>query len=143
LVGTSIPVTTPDHVLMNLEFASGALGHLFTSFAAPASRAPWMELQFERGTISLGGESSDKDAPVYVYIDDDGPAGLEGWIDDVQPPADRYATVETGARHFVAVLRGQTAPLLTAEHARHVLDIILAAYASIEDGTSHETTTTF
>ena len=143
LAGRTIPVTTPDHVLMNLEFLNGALGHLFTSFAAPASRAPWMELQFERGTISLGGESSDKDAPVSVYLDDESPAGLEGWIDDVRPPADRYAAVETGARHFVDVLRGGATPVLTAEHARHVLDIILAAYESIEDGIGHETSTTF
>jgi len=36
LAGRTVPVTTPDHVLMDLEFTSGALGHLFTSFAAPA-----------------------------------------------------------------------------------------------------------
>ncbi|MDF2734694.1 MAG: hypothetical protein K0S97_1317, partial [Chloroflexota bacterium] len=34
-------------------------------------------------------------------------------------------------------------PVLTAEHARHVLEVMLAAYASIEDGRSHEIDTTF
>jgi hypothetical protein len=43
----------------------------------------------------------------------------------------------------VACLRGEEEPVLTAEHARHVLDIILKAYASIDDGQSHETETTF
>jgi len=143
LEGRTIPVTTPDHVLMNLEFASGALGQLLTSFAAPATDAPWMELQFERGTVSLGGESSDKDASVRIFVDDESPLGLEGWLEGVRPPSDSYGTVEAGARHFVAVLRGEAEPILTAEHARHVLDIILSAYASIADRQTHEVSTTF
>jgi hypothetical protein len=32
---------------------------------------------------------------------------------------------------------------LTAEHARHVLEVTLAAYASIEDGHTHKIETTF
>jgi len=35
------------------------------------------------------------------------------------------------------------AAFLTAEHARHVLAIILKAYASIDDGQFHEPETTF
>ena len=142
LAGTTIPVTTPDHVLMNLEFERGALGQLTTSFAAPATLAPWMELQFERGTISLGGESSDPAAPVRLYVDDESPLGLEGWVENLQLPADA-STVRAGVDHFVSCLRGEAVPVLTAEHARHVLDIILKAYASIEDGQSHDTETTF
>ena len=142
LAGTTIPVTTPDHVLMNLEFERGALGQLTTSFAAPATLAPWMELQFEHGTISLGGESSDPDAPVRLYVDDESPLGLEGWVENLPLPAD-LSTVRAGVDHFVSCLRGEAAPVLTAEHARHVLDIILKAYASIEDGQSHDTETTF
>ena len=142
LAGSTIPVTTPDHVLMNLAFERGALGQLTTSFAAPATLAPWMELQFERGTISLGGESSDPAAPVRLYVDDESPLGLEGWVEDLQLPND-VGTVRAGAHHFVSCLRGEAAPVLTAEHARHVLDIILKSYASIEDGRSHETETTF
>ena len=45
--------------------------------------------------------------------------------------------------HFVRCLRGEDEPVLTAEHARHVLDIIVKTYASIRDGASHETETSF
>jgi hypothetical protein len=38
---------------------------------------------------------------------------------------------------------GDETPVLTAEHARHVLDVILKAYASIDDGRTHDTETTF
>jgi hypothetical protein len=51
--------------------------------------------------------------------------------------------VETGVAHFVACLRGEEKPLLTAEHARHVLDVILKAYDSIRDGAAHNTETGF
>jgi hypothetical protein len=40
-------------------------------------------------------------------------------------------------------MRGRAEPVLTAEHARHVLDVVVKAYASIEDGASHPTETTF
>ena len=58
-------------------------------------------------------------------------------------PRDEYGVVEAGARHFIACLLGTETPVLTAEHARHVLDVILQAYASIADGRAHEVETTF
>jgi predicted dehydrogenase len=144
MAGRSIPIAAPDHVLINLEFASGALGQLLASFGTANTQAPWLELHFERGTISMTGASHDKDAPTSLFLDDDSPLGLEGWIHDLQPPpnGDPWPVVETGIRHFVACLRGREEAVLTAEAARHVLDIILKAYASIEDGASHETETT-
>ena len=141
--GETIDVTTPDHVLILLEFASGALGHLLASFGTPDSLAPWLELHLERGTVSFGGKSWDLDAPVSIYTDDDTDAGLEDWEHNVAVPRDTFGTVALGARHFVACLLEEEKPVLTAEHARHVLDVILKTYESIEDGKSHETETTF
>jgi predicted dehydrogenase len=143
LAGQTIPVTTADHVLMQMEFESGALGQLLTSFAAPSTLAPWLELHFATATISLGGQPSSVDAPISLYVDDESPLGLEGWIHDVQPPPpeEPFPVVETGPHHFVACLRGEATPILTASHARHVLDIILTAYRSIEDGRAHDVET--
>ena len=133
-------------MLINLEFASGALGQLLSSFATAATRAPWLELHFERATVSFDLDSQyDREAGASLYVDDDGPQGLEGWVHGLRPPppGDDVDIVESGALHFVRVLRGEEAPVLTAEHARHVLEIILAAYASIADGQSHAVETTF
>jgi predicted dehydrogenase len=145
LTGKEIAIAAPDHVLINLEFASGALGQLLASFGTANTQAPWLELHFRDGTISMAGESSDKDAPTSLFLDDDSQLGLEGWIHDLQPPptGEPWPVVESGIRHFVGVLRRREAPVLTAEHARHVLDVVLKAYASIEDGASHDTETTF
>ena len=143
--GETIVVTTPDHVLINLEFEGGALGQVLASFGTPSTRAPWLELHFEQGTISFpSGSQYDPNGRAGIYLDDDGPLGLEGWVDDIGPPPPREELdlVESGAAHFVAVLRGEERPVLNAEHARHVLDIMLRAYDSIDDGRSHELTTT-
>ena len=141
--GQTIAVTTPDHVLMNLEFANGALGQLLTSFAAPGTQAPWLELHFTRGSLSFAGQSHDKDAPASIYVDDESDLGLEGWIHGLRPPLPGQVrgVVESGVHHFIACLRGEETPVLTAEHARHVLDIILKAYESIDDGQAHQTET--
>jgi predicted dehydrogenase len=141
--GQRIDVTTPDHVLINLEFASGALGQLLASFGAASTLAPWLELHLERATVSFGGQSHDKDAPVSLYLDDDTAAAREGWTHNIEIPPDEVSVVEAGVRHFVAVLRDEATPVLTAHHARHFLDITLKAYASIADGQSHDTETTF
>jgi predicted dehydrogenase len=143
LTGQRIDVTTPDHILINLEFANGALGQLLASFGTAATRAPWLEVHLETATVSFGGQSYERDAPVSIYVDDDSPAAREGWTHGVDVPRDDVGVVESGVRHFVDVLAGDAEPLLTAEHARHVLDIIVKAYASIEDGAAHPTETTF
>jgi predicted dehydrogenase len=142
LTGQTIEVTTPDHVLMNLEFASGALGQLLASFGTASTLAPWLEVHLRTATVSFGGQSHERDAPVSMYLDDESPAATEDWH-AADAPVDPYGVVETGVRHFVDVLRGRARPVLTAEHARHVLDITLQAYASIDDGLVHRTTTTF
>ena len=143
LTGRTIEVTTPDHVLINLEFVSGALGQLLASFGTPSSLAPWLELHFPMATLSFSGPGYDEDDPVSLYVDDDGPLAREGWQHGIEIPADDEPVVEAGARHFIACLRGEAEAVLTAEHARHVLEITLAAYASIADGRTHELETTF
>jgi predicted dehydrogenase len=143
LTGQRIEVTTPDHVLIHLEFASGALGQLLASFGTSETLAPWLELHLTGGIVSFGGKSWEMDAPVSIYTDDETAAGSEGWDEHVAVPTDDLDTVPLGAIHFLRVLLGEEEPVLTAEHARHVLDVILKAYASIADGNSQATETSF
>ena len=63
------------------------------------------------------------DAPVSIFEDDETDAAREGWQLGVDVPRDAFGIVETGARHFIACLLGEATPVLTAEHARHVLDV--------------------
>jgi predicted dehydrogenase len=145
LAGRTFDVTAPDHVLINLEFAGGGLGQLLSSFGTSSTLAPWLELHFERATISFPGDQYGKDSTASLYVDDDSSQGLEGWTHDLlpPPPEDALPVVETGVLHFVASLRGEETPALGADQARHVLDVILKAYDSIADGASHPTETSF
>ena len=68
--GATFEVTAPDHVLVNLEFVSGALGQLLSSFGALATRGPWLELHFARATLSFDGDQYDKDSPASLYVED-------------------------------------------------------------------------
>ena len=138
LAGRTIEVTAPDDVLMNLEFAGGALGQLLSSFATPATLAPWLEVQLTDGSISLAGDPFGSDGPASLF----GPGGWEHGV-FAPPPEDPLPVIGMGARHFVNCVMGREKPVLTAEHARHVLEIVLAAYESIADGRSHELETRF
>ncbi|HEY7131429.1 MAG TPA: Gfo/Idh/MocA family oxidoreductase [Candidatus Limnocylindrales bacterium] len=141
--GGRIEVTTQDHVLVHLEFASGALGQLLASFATADTLQPWLELHLERGVVSFAGKSWDLAVPVSI-LDISSEATREaGWRAATEAPVDDVGAVEAGIRHFAACLAGEETPVLTAEHARHVLEIILAAYASMADGRTHDLGTTF
>ena len=142
LTGEVIDVTTQDNILMNLEFERGGLGQLLASFGTPETLAPWLELHFPMATLSFGGKSWEPDAPVSLYLDDDGPGATEAWS-PLEIPRDEPGTVELGIIHFVDCLRGRATPRLTPEHARHVLDVILKTYASIASGSAEPTETTF
>jgi predicted dehydrogenase len=149
LRGTTIDVTTPDHVLIQLEFASGALGQLLASFGTSDTRAPWLEVHGTAGVVSFGGHSWERDAPIYLHLDDESLEGPppgdepEEWALVPNVPEDAFGTVGAGAIHFLRVLLGEEEAVLTARHARHVLDVIVKAYASMADGRAYDTETTF
>jgi predicted dehydrogenase len=138
LAGREIEVTAPDHVLIDMEFASGALGRLLASYATPASLAPWLEIELTDGAISLSGDAFASDGPASVFRSGEWHEGVAA-----PGPADPLYVVGLGIPHFLDCLEGSAGPVLTAEHARHVLEIVLAAYGSIGDGAAHRLTTTF
>ena len=161
--GETTRVTTPDHVLVNLEFASGALGQLLATFAMPATQAPWLEIHLTEGTISMAGDQWGTGSPASIFARPAAAASaseasaaaagaalfaaplVEGWNHGLMSPTgpDRFPIVPRGVEHFVACLAGEEQPILTAEHARHVLEIILLAYDSVADGCARELRTTF
>jgi len=141
--------------MIHLEFAGGALGQLLCSFAAPGTQVPRLELHLTGGSISLVGDQFDP-IPASIFVRDDAPAAVggapvrglpstPGWHHGVAtpPPSDRFPTIGLGVEHFLACVAGDERPVLTAEHARHVLEIILAAYESMADGRVRDLATTF
>jgi len=159
--GQKLTVTSPDHVLMHLEFTNGALGQLLSSFAVPATQTPRLEVHLTGGSISITGDQFEATNPVDLFLRaggsadgtvlPDAPEGsiaaplVEGWNRGLMPPPppDAFPVVSLGVDHFLACLAGEEQPILTAEHARHVLEIVLLAYESLADGRARNLQTTF
>jgi len=163
--GQTLTVTSPDHVLMQLEFAGGPLASVLSSFAVPESLAPRLEIHLTEGSISLRGDQYDEiPAAVFVAKGASGVGGHDtsgraaspvssvagvalapGWNKGVLPPGppDPFPTVGLGVPHFLACVAGEERPVLTAEHARHTLEIVQAAYESIADGRARNLRTGF
>ncbi|MFN8590485.1 MAG: Gfo/Idh/MocA family oxidoreductase [Thermomicrobiales bacterium] len=134
--GQTIEVIAPDHILIHLDFGENRFAQILSSFATPRSKAPALEIHGEQGTVSISQESwYDVDAPVDVWQRDERPEGVEAWTQAAPPGSSAIRhLIQAGPEHFVAVLEGREAPILTAEHAAHVLDIILSAEQSRREG---------
>lgn len=143
--GEGFDVGTADHVLLHLEFDGDSFAQVLSSYAVPASRAPTLEVHGSGGSISVKGHLS-ATGPVDVFVSDESPLGCEGWMVDVGPDAPGAPSddlVGAGAAHFIACLLGESTPVLTAAHARHVLDITAKAAQSIHAGRALDIETGF
>ena len=134
--GQVIDVTAPDHLLIHLDLGDNRFAQVLSSFATPRSKAPALEVHGEAGTFSISLENwYEPDAPIDVLLRDERSRAVEQWTQAAPPGSSRIShQIQAGPEHFVAVLEGAEPPILTAEHATHVLAIILAAARSIEEG---------
>ena len=138
--GQVIEVEAPDHLLIHLDFGDNRFAQVLNSFAIPRSKAPALEIHGEMGTVSIGNDVwYDPNGPVDVFRRDERPGAVESWTREAPSgPSRAVHLIETGPEHFVAVLEGKEAPILTAEQATHVLEIILAAGQSMQEGRAIE-----
>lgn len=144
LAGQTIAVTTNDHMLLQLDCGNNSFAQVLASYAVPGSKAPVLEIHCTAGTISISrAHWFDASGPVDLLLRDDSALALEGWMERVAPPGATPGTdvIATGPAHFIACLLGHEAPLLTAERACHLLEIVLLAEESARDGRARELTT--
>jgi len=148
LAGNTISVGANDVMLIQLDFGENRFAQILSSFAVPNSRNSALEVHGSDGTISIPAPAwYDSWGPVDVYRRDDTLLGLDGWVQNVFPPnrpeGPWLHLIGAGPAHFVACLSGEEQPILTAEHALHVLEIILSATRSASEGCAIELETGF
>jgi predicted dehydrogenase len=134
--GDTVKVAANDHMLLHLDLGDNLFAQVLSSFAVPASKAPAFEIHCTQGSVSINlGAWYSPDAPVDVYLTDPSTHGLDGWV-SAAPPARGPAlgTLNAGTSHFIDCALGTAEPVLTAEHALHVLEIMLAARTSAAEG---------
>jgi predicted dehydrogenase len=145
LLGQEITVETADQLLIHLDFGDNVFAQIHSSFATPRTKAPAFELHGTGGSISIStSDWYNANGATEILIRDDSPLGVEDWQRVNLPTPTPYDhLIAAGVPQLVACLRGEEAPILTAEHATHVLEIMLAAQQAAGSGETISLNTTF
>ncbi|MCO5216980.1 MAG: Gfo/Idh/MocA family oxidoreductase [Thermomicrobiales bacterium] len=147
LFGEEIEVQAPDLYSINLTFDNNRNANLFNTFAMPATKSPMFEIYGSMGTVSIGQHQwFDGNGTTDIYVRDESEGGeAEGWNNDspVPNPIEASDILGSGILHALDVMANGTDNVLTAAHAEHVLEIMLAAGESLKTGDSIEIASSF
>lgn len=135
VAGKQIRVETEDNAHVLIDFGNARFAVTTTGFNMQRYRCPAIELYGTEGTIQMLG-------------DDWAPEGYEMWLNSrgtwqVFGETNRSWPWTDGLRHMVECIRTQQRPLITPEHAFHVLEIMLKAKESGRDGQAKVIESTF
>jgi predicted dehydrogenase len=114
-------VQIDDNACILMEFASGAIGTAETSWTEAASQESTAVYGTE-GTLYLDLAGT----PLSVFLK----KPVRGWVRPDVPPIPANATHQ----HFIDCILKNEQPKGTPEHARHVVEILLAAHTSSHTG---------
>ncbi|MGN6483564.1 MAG: Gfo/Idh/MocA family protein [Thermomicrobiales bacterium] len=148
--GKEIAVTEDDNTLLMLDFGNSCFAVIDGTYNVNAARGPMIEIFGRTGTINLGN--------AYT-MDEPGVPSLEIFRFDAVPGVDGWITPRGGGgplwndwlayqravivKHLAECVRDGVPPILSAEHARHALEIMVKAIESARTGQAIELTTTF
>jgi len=127
--GKTIKVEVPTHVAGLLEFASGAIGTIITTFDVKASQLPRMEIYGANATMSLP-DPNTFGGPVRLRAADD-----TDWHD--MPLTHIYTENSRGlgVADLADALRNDRPHRANGELAHHVLEIMQAFHEASAEGT--------
>jgi predicted dehydrogenase len=134
--GKRVPIEVADNWHVLLDFGAGRLASVTANNVVQDSRAPQMELFGLEGTVSVN--LLDVAAPVETLV-----LG-EGWTSHAVPH-ERSGGPDhlLGVEHLVECLSSGARPILSIDHAIHVVEIMEAAANSAAAGRVVDLETTF
>jgi predicted dehydrogenase len=129
-----ISVTAPDNTALLIDFGEATFGVIESSFCVVAQHGPPVEFHGERGSLAV--HHWWDDPALEIFRD-----GSDCW-EPVMLPAEFAALPDfgwaVGVLQLVDCLLTGEPPVLSGARARHVLEIMLAAYDSSRDGRAVE-----
>lgn len=133
--GELISVEAEDNAQILLDFGNSCFASVTTGFTIQQYRSPAIELYGTEGTLQILG-------------DDWAPNGYELWQNSLQtwqvyPETDPHWSWCDGLRHLVECVQKGSSPIVTPDHALHVLEIMLLAKESAKNDCVKELTTSF
>ena len=133
----------PDQYIITLDFGEGRMAVVDTGFSEKASKAPFIEIFGDKGTISISESYLNNPIP-EIYIDDI-EKGSRGWMQPMSgtKPCKKMISQCCCLGDIVDAIENDKQPVLSPEHARHVLEIMCKIPQAIEEGRTIELETTF
>ena len=126
--GERIPVEVPTHVSSAIEFASGAIATVVTSFDVQASRYRNIEIYGTEATLSVP-DPNYFEGPVRVRA-----LGDTEWREIPPRPSALPARRGIGAADMLWAIGSGRAHRASGDLALHVLEMMTASFASAERG---------
>lgn len=148
--GKKIEVTADDNTVMMLDFGESTFAFVDATFNVNDAKSPQIEIFGRTGTLNVPTAREQMQGAPQLDLYDIGPAPGQGKWSPVESPAlasayERVTLVQRAlvVEHLVDCVREGRQPVLSAEHARHVLEIMVKAIESARSGRVLELTTTF
>jgi predicted dehydrogenase len=115
-------------MLLLLDFGDATFTFVDCTYCVRASKSPPLEIFGSKGTITL---SRDPDRRLQIFMDDM-EKGTRGWIQPlIRWPDFQHTNCITD---LFGAIEEDRAPVLSAEHARHVVEIMSKCYAAAKEG---------
>lgn len=137
LAGTTFEVNTPTHIVSTLEFESGVIGTLTTSFDVWAHEQPKFEIYGSEGSLSLAAPNA-MDGPVRTH------AATGDWQE--HPLVHEFRTLESGwglaLVDLIAAVEQGRPHRADGKFALHALEVMHATLSAAETGGTVTLTTT-
>ncbi len=148
--GKKIEVTEDDNTLLMLDFGNSCYAVVDGTFNVNAAKSPQVEIFGRAGTINLNNQLTDQSGPPLEIFRLDAVPGVDGWITPrprsfaggLEEQRQRYRRALL-VKHLADCVREGRRPILSAEHARHALEIMLKAIESARVGRVLDLRTTF
>jgi predicted dehydrogenase len=131
-----IPVEVPTYFAGVLDFASGPIATLVTSFDVWAAELPRIEIYGIEGTLSVP-DPNNFTGTIKLYRHD-----TKAWVEQPVTAAFQANSRGLGARDLARALRDGGAHRASGDLAYHVLDVMLSVEESSRAGTHIELSST-
>lgn len=135
--GKIIEPEVDDLTLLMLDFGDSTFAFVDCSYCVKAAKGPGLEIYGSDGTLSASREDQ---SPFEIYLDDRD-RGVRGWM----TPMMRFQRAQqaVGVRDLMQAIDENRPPVLSPEHARHVIEIMNTCYEAAREGRTLPLHTTF
>ncbi len=135
--GKEIEPLVDDNTLILLDFGEATFAFVDATYCVKSTKAPYMEIYGSKGTITF---TRDPEKPIMLFLDER-EKGIRGWTE----PIYYWQRVQQscGVKDLIEALEENREPVLTPQHALHVIEIMEKAYISAKEGKAIELETIF